>query len=81
MKITWNMGGFEELRTDPAIMDELDRVAQEVAKNAGPGYEVRGPEHTGGRGRGRAAVVTVTEQAKLDNAQNATLLRALGGGA
>ena len=81
MKITWNLAGFEELRTEPAIMDELERIGQEVADRAGPGFEVKGPEHTGGRGRGRVAVVTATEQAKFTNAVEGTLLRALGGGA
>ncbi|NKY08943.1 hypothetical protein [Cellulomonas hominis] len=74
----WRRGAFAELRTDPAVMRELDSYAERIADAAGDGYEAKPAEETGGRVRGRAAVVTTTLGAIRDNAKNHTLMRALG---
>jgi hypothetical protein len=79
MKVVLNMKGFAALRSDPAMMDELNRLAEEIATRAGDGFEAKPAAVTGGRGRGRAAVITMTPQARVDNAKHNTLLHALGG--
>ncbi len=80
MKIDWNMKGFQELRTDPAIMAVIEDEANKIAERAGAGFEVQGPKRTGGRIRGHARVVTATPAAMEKNAIENTLLNALGGG-
>jgi len=80
VKIRWNMAGFREIRTSERVLRELDERAQRIAEDAGAGFEAQTPEITGGRGRGRVAVVTTTIDAALDQARNHTLERALGAG-
>jgi len=79
MKVVLNLAGFQALRTDPAVMDEIGRQANAIADLAGAGYEVDGPRVTGGRVRAHASVFTATPQAMADNAKYNTLLKALGG--
>jgi len=79
MKVVLNLAGFQALRTDPAVMDEIGRQANAIADLAGAGYEVDGPHVTGGRVRARASVFTATPRAMVDNATHNTLLKALGG--
>lgn len=81
MRVVLKYEGFEQLRTDPKIMAELNRLAEETAAHAGDGFEARPAATTGGRVRGRAAVVTATAKAMRRNAKHNTLLKALGGGA
>ena len=57
-KFKWNMAGFAEVRSGQAVTAQLASLAQRKAAQAGDGYEVRGPEVSRGRGRGRAAVIT-----------------------
>lgn len=54
----WNQKGFAEVRSLPAAMGILDDYAEGRAAAAGDGYHAKPAERTGGRGRGRAAVVT-----------------------
>jgi len=79
MKVVLNLAGFQALRTDPAVMDEIERLADGIAERAGDGYEVDGPRKTGGRVRGHASVFTATPAAMVKNARDNTLLTALGG--
>jgi len=77
-RIRWNHRAFEQIRRDPAVANELRKEADKIADRAGEGYlAVDG----NGRTRSRAAVVTSNAEAIRDNAENNTLLRALGGGA
>lgn len=78
VRVQWRRGAFADLRTEPAVMDELDAHAERIAAAAGDGYEAMPAAETGGRVRGRAAVVTTTTGAMRDNAKNHTLVRALG---
>ncbi len=75
--IKWNMAGFRELRTDPKVMADLNRRAEAVAAAAGDGFEAEPAYRTGGRVRGRAAVVSITNQAAAAEARNHVLLKAL----
>lgn len=79
LTIKWDMQGFRDLRTSDGVMERLDHEAERIAAAAGDGFEAKPPEVTGGRVRGRAAVVTATPQARVAEATNHNLLRALGG--
>lgn len=75
--IKWNRAAFEEIRRMPGVEA---RVADEVSRvlgNLGEGYE-GGTEP--GATRVRGYVVTAQAEAIIDNSENQSLLRALGGG-
>lgn len=72
--------GFAEIRTAPKVMKMLNEVAEQTAGRAGDGFEATAAEVTGGRMRGRAAVVTTTYDAMKSQARDHTLEKALGGG-
>lgn len=89
----WNMDGFEAIRRAPKVLAEVERVAQGIARQAGPGYVAsaqqgekgpapawnrkRGP---GFQGRARAIVYPDTFRAMRDNGRNNTLVKLMGGG-
>lgn len=75
VKIKWNRNAFKEIRTLPGVMSDLDSLATRMASAAGPGYEARPAKRTGGRVRGRAAVITAGYEAARDNAKHGTLAR------
>lgn len=77
MKIVWNMAGFRELRTDPKVMADLNHRAEAVAAAAGDGFEAEPVYVTGGRVRGRAAVISTTRKAAAAEATNHVLLQAI----
>lgn len=72
-RFKWNSGGFNTVRNLPAVLNRLSSEAGSRARQAGPGYETRGPE-TGGS-RGRAAVITGTAEARMSEARNHNLGR------
>lgn len=80
LKVTFWKGSFAELRTLPAVMQVLNDKAEAIAEAAGRGYEAMHAEKTGGRVRGRAAVVPTTPAAVRDAAKNGTLQRAMNAG-
>lgn len=77
LTIKWSLQGFRDLRTEPAVLADLDRRAEAVAAAAGRGFEAKTPEVTGGRVRGRAAVVSTTRAAAKAEAERHVLLLAL----
>ncbi|KGM18147.1 hypothetical protein [Corynebacterium auriscanis] len=77
MKITWNIDGFQEMRKDPALRDQINGLARDVATRAGNGFEWDSQEFPD---RYRAIVFTDTPRAMRVNARDNTLLKALGGG-
>lgn len=79
-RISWNFPGFKALRTHPKIMSDLQVRADRIADRAGPGFKATPVGVTGGRGRGRAAVVATTKNANRRNAREHTLLRSLDAG-
>ena len=80
LTIKWNMQGFRDLRTDPAVMDDLAKRSERIAAAAGEGFVAEPVEKTGGRVRGRAAVVSTTYQAAAAEARDHVLLKALDAG-
>lgn len=75
--VVFHKGAFAEVRTLPAVMDELDSIAEGIAARAGDGFKAEPAEATGGRIRGRAAVVTATPKAMVAEARNHVLERSL----
>lgn len=84
MNVEYNLPAFYELRRDPEIVSEIDRIASEVADSASrDGGEYGWESHQGRRapqGRWRATVFTKDAEARKKNAENNSLLRGLGGG-
>ena len=77
VRVRWNMSAFAELRTAPAVMAALDEIADGIAERAGDGFEAQPAAVTGGRIRGRAAVVTTTVRAMRRQARDHILERSL----
>ncbi len=73
VRIKWNRRAFAELRTMPEVLRELDALAEGIADRAGEGFTVEPASVTGGRVRGRAAVITSTRQAQAKEAREHTL--------
>ena len=71
----WDMAGFAEVRSTPAVLGMLKSAADQRAAAAGEGYETRGPQTSGGRGRGRAAVITGNAKARRAEAISHNLAR------
>lgn len=81
-RIKWNIDAFAAIRNAPGVLEDLQDRADRIAAAAGDGYESRPAEAgEGKKGRGRAAVLTGTAEARADNAHNQTLLRSLDSGA
>lgn len=78
-RIEWNLAAFRAIRTDPAIVADLQDRAERIAAAAGPGHEVA-VTTTGGRGRARASIVTATFEARMSESENMTLTSAIDAG-
>ena len=72
-----NLAGLNELMKSTAMAAVLDQAAGAVASAAGDGYEVEKAHPI--RFVGISAVHASTYKAKLDNSENNTLLKAVGG--
>ena len=76
--LKFNTKGFQEIRTSPGTMKMLNSLATSTANRAGDGFEAKPADVTGGRVRGRAAVVAVTTEAMRSEARDHALLKAIG---
>ena len=76
-KVILNYEGIGELLKSDWAADCCTEVAEEIAANAGEGYEVAEPHQTGQRVA--VNVYAATDEARNDNYDNNTLLRAIGG--
>lgn len=77
VRLKFNQKAFAEIRTAPKVMAMLDEIAEQTADRAGDGFEARPAAETGGKVRGRAAVITTTHEAMRDQAKSHTLQRSL----
>lgn len=68
-------GQMEKLLKSPEMVNHLAGLASEVARKAGPGF---GSEAQVGRKKALAAVWPDTHEARVANARNHVLLRAIG---
>ena len=78
VRVKMNNGGVRAMLKSPGVNTLLMSHAEPIATRAGSGYAAT--LGTAGRTRNRAWVRTETFEAMRDNARNATLARALGGG-
>ncbi|MGG7653504.1 hypothetical protein [Kocuria rosea] len=76
IQVKLNRRGVALYLKSPTMKSEMLRRAQRIAAAAGPGHEASAII---GKSRARASVITATPAAIRGNAQNQTLLRALGG--
>lgn len=77
VRVVLNRKGVGELLRSDAVGRILQQHANRIAGAAGPGHRV---ELDVGRKRARAAVITETIEAKIDEAKHRTLTRAVGTG-
>lgn len=83
VRIEWNDKGFREVLNSPEVAAATEAVAKRVARAAGgeDDYEVKQFKGSyGGSPRVVQSVKTATDQARLDQAKDETLTRALYGG-
>lgn len=78
-RIEWNLKAFRQLRTDPAIVADMEERANRIAAAAGDGHEVS-VGVTGGRGRAKATVVTATAEAMRAESEDMRLTSSLDAG-
>lgn len=76
VKVVLNSEGISELLNSQWAADCCTEIAEQVAGTAGPGYEVAPPHATGQRVA--VNVYAATDEARKDNLENNTLLRAMG---
>lgn len=74
--VVLNSAGIRDLLKSAEIQSVLNETAGEVARRAGEGYEA--VPGTLGKTRANARVQAATNEAKKDNLENNTLLKALG---
>lgn len=72
-----NRAGVRELLQSPEAQNLVMEYAERVQSRAGKDYEA---SVIVGRLRARASVIATTYEARKDNFENNTLLKALGGG-
>ena len=78
IRIELNHDGIKELLLSDAIGGEVRKAAEAIAERAGDGFEVVGPQGLGyGGGRVGYGVVADTYEAKLAEAENKVLSRAV----
>lgn len=73
-----NGPGVRDLLMSPGVVDAMEGEGKKVAAKAGLGYSAT--VGSAGKTRKRVFVETTDWDSYNDNARNATLLRALGGG-
>lgn len=73
-----NGDALEELLKSEEIQKALDGAAEQIKENAGEGYEVGHAADKVLETRAIATVYAETPEAKRDNLENNTLLKALG---
>ena len=70
--------GIKELLMSPEIGGEVEKAAQAIANRAGNGFKVVGPQGLGyGGGRTGYGVVADTYEAKVAEAENGALSKAV----
>lgn len=70
--------GFVELLKSPGVVKDLERRAKAIAAAAGPGNEAGAIRLTGNRAR--ITISTVTREAKVNEATDRSLTRAIDAG-
>jgi len=76
-KFVLNSAGVRALLQSPEALNVVKDYAYEIQSRAGDGYEVT---YMVGKNRANASVAAMTPEARRDNYENNTLLKARGGG-
>lgn len=79
-RIEWNIKAFRELRTDPAIVADIQSRAERIAETAGDGFEASVRIAKGGRGRAIASARTATPEAMKAESDDMALTSAIDAG-
>lgn len=74
VKIVLNKQGMREMLKSQGVHSAIREKAQQIANNCGEGYAA---SSTVGRERALAAVYAETPEAKRDNLENNTILKAV----
>ena len=77
VKFKLNRAGVRELMKSPEALDVCKDYAYSIRNRCGDGYEVT---WLVGKTRANASVAAMTPEAKRDNYEHNTLLKARGGG-
>lgn len=77
LKVTLNRSGVRSLLQSQEMMDICKSYAFSAQSKLGDGYSVT---YQTGKNRVNAEVAAITTEAIRENAQNNTILKALGGG-
>jgi hypothetical protein len=77
IRVKLNKQGVRQLLTSAAAQADLDRRARRIAAAAGPGFEA---ESTPSPARAHATVVTGTTEARIAEATDRALTRAIDAG-
>jgi hypothetical protein len=77
----WNITtGYRELQRTQPVVDLLEGSAERIARAAGPGFEVDVTPQAGRRRTPRVSVRTATFEARLAEARDHVLERAIDAG-
>jgi hypothetical protein len=81
-RIEWNLKGFHDLRSDPALVADLERRGEALAEACGgeeAGYVVTSEQgESSPQGRWQVSVIAASEDARIENGRDNTLIRNLG---
>lgn len=77
IKIELNIAGFNAIRRSPEVRADLKRRANAIAAQAGEGFEVI---ETDNSSRSGAMVVAATREARMAEATDKALTKAIGAG-
>jgi len=81
VKYVWHVTtGYRELQRDPSVVELLTASVQRTARAAGPGFEADVTLEAGRRRTPRASVRTATFEARLAEARDHVLERAIDAG-
>lgn len=78
MRVVHHAKAYRAVLTDPKLVADLRRRAEQIAAASGEGYEAKSEPLP--KRRARAAVVTVSAKAKRENSAENTLIRNLSAG-
>jgi hypothetical protein len=81
-RIEWNPNAFYEMRRAPGVIRELERRGRAVLNACGgeaAGYVMTSEQgDRSPQGRWQVSVIAATEEARIDNGRNQTLIRNFG---
>ncbi|RBO82070.1 hypothetical protein [Nocardia puris] len=81
-RVDWNLEAFRQLRSAPGVVADLERRGRALMNACGgeaAGYVMTSEQGARNpQGRWQVSVIAASEEARIDNGQNNTLIRNLG---